>query len=66
MNFLTFGRILLSVLFVLMYLYGLGYALYAMNLSSDLFPALGVLGIITGSFALYKILKNIWRKYETS
>jgi hypothetical protein len=66
MKTFTFLKILLSILFVLLYLHGLGYALYAMNLASNLFPVLGVVGIAIGSFMLYKILKNIWRKHETS
>lgn len=66
MKLITFLKFLLSVLFVLLYFHGLGYALYAMNLPSNLFAALGVVGVLVSSFMLYKILKNIWRKHETS
>lgn len=64
MKFITLLRVLLSVLFSLLYLKGIGYALYAMNMKSDIFPALGVSGAIVATFALYKILKNVWRKNE--
>lgn len=66
MKLLTFTRLLLSVLFVLLYLDGIGYAFYAMNLASAVFPVLGVVGILVETFMLYRILKNIWRKHETT
>jgi hypothetical protein len=63
MKTFTFLKVLLSIMFGLLYLDGLGYAFYAMNLANDLFAVLGLVGTIVSSFMLYKILTNIWRKH---
>lgn len=57
-----FLKLLFSILLFLGYFKALGYSLYAMNLPSDLFAALGVFGVVISTAALGFVQYKFWRK----